>query len=348
MNILQISTEQMWTGGERQNWYQIKGLLKAKKSVEVLCLKDYPLYEKLKKIKVVIHPVKNSLQAFLFLAKYGKEYDLLHSQTPSALDLCSATRPFHHRSIVHTQRFEIPTNILNRFRYSLADHIVPISKTLCPSLQQLGMKKMTVIPDIIEKKKLNHTRAEKLLERLQLQNKKVIATIASFIPSKDPWTMVAAIQELLKIRKDFVFLHFGEGILRSEIEELLRKEKLDSYYRIMGLNQNVEDYFHIFDVFAMSSTEEGLGSNVLDAFIYGVPVVSTDAGGLSEIVKDCGILCTVKNPKGLAKGMNQLLEDSSLRNDYIQKGDQRATQGHESSLITKRYLDLFTKLMIEK
>ena len=67
----------------------------------------------------------------------------------------------------------------------------------------------------------------------------------------------------------------------------------------------------------MSSQEEGLGSSVLDAFIYKVPVVSTDAGGLKETVEGRGLLCHVKDSKCMADSINRILEDKLLREKLV-------------------------------
>ncbi len=69
-----------------------------------------------------------------------------------------------------------------------------------------------------------------------------------------------------------------------------------------------------FDVFAMSSCMEGRGGIVLDAFAARVPVVSTAAGGLPEMVRDgeTGLLVPVGEHEGMAQAIVRLLEDEDL------------------------------------
>ena len=55
------------------------------------------------------------------------------------------------------------------------------------------------------------------------------------------------------------------------------------------------------DVYVMSSREEGLGTSVLDAMARGIPVASTSAGGLPEMLHEgAGILVPPRNPEALA------------------------------------------------
>jgi glycosyltransferase involved in cell wall biosynthesis len=64
----------------------------------------------------------------------------------------------------------------------------------------------------------------------------------------------------------------------------------------------------------MSSREEGLGTSVLDALARGIPVASTDAGGLPEILEGgTGLLVPAGNPSALADAVERIVTDPALR-----------------------------------
>ena len=66
--------------------------------------------------------------------------------------------------------------------------------------------------------------------------------------------------------------------------------------------------------FVMSSREEGLGTSVLDAMALGVPVASTTAGGLPEMLADgAGLLVPPGDPTALADAVARILTDPTLR-----------------------------------
>jgi glycosyltransferase involved in cell wall biosynthesis len=146
-------------------------------------------------------------------------------------------------------------------------------------------------------------------------------------------------------RKDFVFLHFGTGELENEMRKLIEEYELSNVYYLTGFKENVEDFFSILNVFMMSSELEGLGSSVLDAFIYKVPVVSTDAGGLHELLQDGrGILCKKNSPELLASGAEQLLTNPKMILDMTGKAVEYIKQFHSLEYITKQYVDLINEL----
>jgi glycosyltransferase involved in cell wall biosynthesis len=184
-------------------------------------------------------------------------------------------------------------------------------------------------------------RANVFNEKLGIGNRKIVATTSALVPHKDPLTMVEAVRDLLEMRDDFVFLHFGAGVLRKNVETRIEEYGIGEVYRLLGHHDGVEDYFSIFDIFVMSSQEEGFGSSVLDAFIYRVPVVSTDAGGLKESVGENGILCAVKDHGCLAEYINKILDDTDLRADLVEKGYVYASGVYSESRIIGQYLDIF-------
>ncbi len=346
LHVLQINTEKTWRGGERQTIYILQGLREEGLSVSLLCLKNSPLHLKAQKQGFKTFAVKNNLEAILFLANYGKNFDILHAQAAKAQTQAVLTKPFHKRPIVYTRRVDFrPRGILTKFKYTSTDKIVVISYAIKNILEEFGIRNTIVIPSFFVPKKFDNKKSFQLKESLKLGNKKVVATIAALVPHKDPFTMVRAIKELTKIRKDFVFLHFGQGELYKEVACLISELSLEDYYFLMGFHDQVEDYFSIFDVFVISSEQEGLCSSILDAFFYKVPVVSTDAGGLKELVKDRGILCPKKDFKCLAKAINLIIENKNLKSKLIQKAYIEVVQKYNLQTNIKKYLQVYKQVI---
>ena len=143
------------------------------------------------------------------------------------------------------------------------------------------------------------------------------------------------------MREDFVFLHFGDGDMKEEVQLKIAECGLQAIYSLKGYQNNVEDIFSVLDVFTMSSTEEGLGSSVLDAFIYKVPVVSTNAGGLNDLLQDGrGIACAIKNASMIASGVNDLLNNAVKKQQMVDKAFEYVNRFHSMEYITNQYIEL--------
>ncbi len=345
MKILQVNTEKTWRGGERQTLYVCQGLIKAGCDIALLCLEGYPLAKKAKAAGITTHEVKSHRASFSFLSINGKEYDIIHAQSAKGQTNAIASKMFHQKPVVYTRRVDF--NIkggLSKWKYQQTDKLVAISTAIKNIMQKQGLSNISVIPSVVQQKKLDVERAKNTLKTLNPNDKKVIATIAAMVPHKDPLTMVAAIAELKALRDDFIFLHFGDGELEPQMKKTITQKGLQDIYHLMGYLENVEDFYSVFEVFTMSSQEEGLGSSVLDAFLYKVPVASTDAGGLKETVEDRGLLSPIHDPKALAENIHKLLNQPELAQELTTKAHKDVLGNYSLEKTTQEYLKIYQEL----
>ena len=80
------------------------------------------------------------------------------------------------------------------------------------------------------------------------------------------------------------------------------------------------------DVVCLSSREEGMGSVLLDALAFGRPIAATRAGGIPEVVGDCGLLVPVEDPNALGEAIARLIQDSALAARFRAGSRERAAE----------------------
>lgn len=343
MNILELNFERTWRGGERQTLYNMIGFKNAGHNVVLLCRKGYPLEAKAKAADFKVASFKNIFGAILYLLFRCRQYRVLHAQTSHILTYCVFTKPFHRAKIIFTRRVDfVPHGGMTKLKYKLTDTIVGVSTAVKKILEHFVNKPVTVIPDIAEARELNRQRVLQFFKDQRINtDKHIIGTTAALVPHKDPLTMVEAIKNLLELRNDFVFLHFGTGDLDGAVREKIKEYGLQEVYKQLGFVEDAEDFFSVFEVFVMSSEEEGLGSSVLDAFLYKVPVVSTDAGGLADLIADGrGILCRKHAPQMIADGIDLVLKQQELDKEMTDRAYVYASKYHSIDYITQQYLAL--------
>ena len=96
----------------------------------------------------------------------------------------------------------------------------------------------------------------------------------------------------------------------------------------------------------LSSRHEALGSSVLDAFVYGVPVAATMAGGLPELLdQGRGYLCAVGDAQALAQAMDDMLDQPDTARQQAAKARRWALQEHSPTTMVQRYLRLYGQLV---
>ena len=124
---------------------------------------------------------------------------------------------------------------------------------------------------------------------------------------------------------DWHFLLCGEGndeaLFREQIGDLTNIE-------LVGWVDNVGDYLEALDVFVYPSLHEALGSTLLDAMQFGLPIVASNVDGIPDIVEDGvnGHLVEPENAEQLLEGIRAILADTNgrleMRSRNMEKADQ--------------------------
>lgn len=108
----------------------------------------------------------------------------------------------------------------------------------------------------------------------------------------------------------------GDGPLKAFLKELSDKLKLNSSLKILGYLSDKDKFRYLAagDIFVLPSLHEGLGIAFMEAMACGLPVVTTDSGGQTDIVVDGrnGFLVPVRDPDELAKIILVLYNNRSL------------------------------------
>jgi glycosyltransferase involved in cell wall biosynthesis len=143
----------------------------------------------------------------------------------------------------------------------------------------------------------------------------IVGNVAALAAHKGQKHLVAAARLVLREVPDARFLIVGEGELREQLERQIKHLALERHVLLPGFRTDVLGLMKTFDIFAMSSVTEGLGSAVLEAMACSRPVVSTRAGGLPEVVVDgeTGLLVPPADEPALARAIVELLTDPGRR-----------------------------------
>lgn len=147
---------------------------------------------------------------------------------------------------------------------------------------------------------------------------------------------------LLADRKDLVWLLLGSG--RDELDLKARARDLDRV-EFIGQVSEVGTYLDRADLFVFPSLMEGLGSSLLDAMAYGLPIVATRVGGIPDIVgPDNGLLVPPDDPEALASAVAQLCEDPRLCN-AMAEANRRKAYAYSAEAMAQRYAALYDRLV---
>lgn len=171
-------------------------------------------------------------------------------------------------------------------------------------------KEIDVIPNFIRTEKYRKNYVRSVRQKYAAEGQKVLMHISNFRPVKRVQDIVRAFA-IIRERIPSKLIFIGDGPERYNAESLCRELGTCNDTVFLGKFKSTEGVLSSADLFVLSSETESFGVSALEAMASGVPVVSTNGGGLPELNKHgySGMLCDVGNIDQLAASAIYLLED---------------------------------------
>ena len=266
----------------------------------------------------------------------------------------------------------IKTNIflwVERFLGLFTDKIITVSERLREEILRfrIGNKKKTIsIPLGLELNKLLKTEQYKGQLRAELgvsTETKLVGIIARLVPIKNHKMFIDGISKLKAQKLDVKvkFLVIGDGEQRNELESYVKKEGLAKDVFFLGFRKDMEKIYADLDAVVLTSLNEGSPVALIEAMAAGKPVVSTDVGGVIELIgnndqtfasneqrysiTNCGVLLKSVDEDGLAGAMKELLENESLRGMLGVEGRKRVYPRYDISRLVVDIKQLYEELL---
>ncbi|MBD0331453.1 MAG: glycosyltransferase, partial [Chitinophagaceae bacterium] len=142
-------------------------------------------------------------------------------------------------------------------------------------------------------------------------------------------------------------LFVGDGPERTTAEELSRDLGVCDDMRFVGKQEQMEDILAIADLFLLTSEYESFGLAALEAMAAGVPVISTNAGGLSEINVNgvTGYMGNVGDVETMSRCAIEILSDDRTLNQFKENAAAQARR-FDINNIVPLYEKLYEKFLI--
>ncbi len=179
------------------------------------------------------------------------------------------------------------------------------------------------------------------------QNNEVILThISNFRPVKRVVDLVDVMGHLIP-KYPVKLLMVGDGPERSRMEQICRERGLCDHIQFLGKQQNVEQVLACSDLFLLPSEDESFGLAALEAMACGLPVVTTNAGGLPEVNIDgqTGFTVDVGDTIAFADRIARIISDRPFYFQLSRNAKKRAHAEFNSEKIVPQYLGYYEKII---
>jgi glycosyltransferase involved in cell wall biosynthesis len=159
--------------------------------------------------------------------------------------------------------------------------------------------------------------------------------------------LIGALRLLKDTEPDIRLVIIGEGPQRDELEREVRRLGLQSRVLLPGFRPDARKYLAFFAVFVLSSSTEGLPMSLLEAMCAGVPIVSTRAGGVPEVLREgrAGILVDAPTSEQLAACISRLRHDEGLRTQLADQAASIVRECYTSRSMAVKYDNIYQSLI---
>jgi glycosyltransferase involved in cell wall biosynthesis len=150
----------------------------------------------------------------------------------------------------------------------------------------------------------------------------VVSTVGRLTAIKNHELFLEAAAVLAAEDPAAVFLIVGDGERRGELARIAQARGIADRTRFLGWRRDLPTIYGATDVFLLTSRNEGTPVALIEALAAGVPGVSTDVGGVRDVIEDgvSGVLAPPGDARALASGVSALLRDAAWRRDMGERG----------------------------
>jgi glycosyltransferase involved in cell wall biosynthesis len=338
LRILHITESNGFSGGVNQSYQLAKGLSAMGHINYFAAPENGILYQMVKKENFNAFNFKPNgsldIKTIKNLKKLFEEYrfDVVHTHHSRAHHYSFIAKKISdYKPVIIASRrviHPIPKNIFAEIRYKSKDidAYIAVCEYVKKILTDYGIdeKKVFVIYSGVDTKRFRPQDVDfEFKKSLRLNNNDfVISHIGNFSDEKGQIYTVKAAKILADKGYRFKLLFAGMRTDSEDIKKLFKDNQLSLDYGVfLGLRMDVENILNITDISVNSSIRgEALSGSIRESLASGVPVVASDIGGNSEIVKDGynGFLFKPSKYEDLAQKIEIFVKNHNLRKEFSQ------------------------------
>jgi len=207
-------------------------------------------------------------------------------------------------------------------------------------------KEIRVIPNFIDLDRFKKSNKSHFKRAICPNGEKVVVHVSNFREVKRVPEVVSVFKKILDGGVAAKLLLVGDGPDRQKAEQRCRDLGIYEEVRFLGKQENVEEILSIADLFLIPSGSETFGLAALEAMSCGVPVISSDIGGLPEVNKhgETGYLCGLDDVDCMGDYGVKILSDEKLHEELSKNARKRAEHFEMDKVVTE-YENYYKEIM---
>lgn len=343
-------------GGQSVQAARLMERLREESSLDVSFLPINPPFPgPLKKIQAIkyVRSVRTTLLYWMTLLARVRRYDLIHIYAASYFSFLISPTPallvskLYGKKTVLNYHSGQAEDHLKRWRRTatrtlrLADRIVVQSNYLVDVFARFGLAAQAIF---------NHIEIDSFRFRERRPLRPLFLSNRNLEPHYNVGSVLRAFARVQKRYGEARLTVVGDGSQRSELERLARELNLRNT-ELTGLvaPDKMPELYDAADIYLNGSEIDNMPLSILESFAAGLPVVTTDAGGIPYIVADgeTGLLVRRNDDEMMASSAIRLLEDNDLAMRIATRARQECRR-YTWTAVRSEWLALYQELACER
>jgi poly(glycerol-phosphate) alpha-glucosyltransferase len=206
------------------------------------------------------------------------------------------------------------------------------------------------VPNAADNENFIHLDPRPFIDKYKLHDKKIILFVGIINQAKRPDLLIRALEKVVKIIPDAHLLIVGpDGGMLSKVKELGKALNLENHFTCTGPLYGMEKQqaYKSAKLFVLPSDLDAYPLVLMEALSHGLPVVTTDSRGPSDIIENgkTGFVVPKRNVEQIADRIIKLLSDEKLYNKMSQNARDTAIKKYKADSITQQIENIYFELL---
>lgn len=228
-----------------------------------------------------------------------------------------------------------------------SDAVTAVSHSLkADTLEHFQIRReIHVIPNFIDFTRFNKKPREHFKKAIAPNNEKILVHTSNFRKVKRVDDVIRVF-EIVQKSISAKLLLIGDGPERSHIEKVCRELNVCDKVTFLGKQEAIEEILSVCDLFLLPSERESFGLSALEAMACEVPVISSNAGGLPEVIENGvnGFLSNVGDVDKMAQDALYILSDEQILTQFRKNALLKSKEFDLNHILTE-YVELYTSVL---
>lgn len=248
--------------------------------------------------------------------------------------------------VIRTVHADAKFSPLQRFCIRKGDLIFGCSEQVVNNLRNfVPNRKLKLLNNALGTLSLKIKQPEDILKRMGLhKHDTIVLSLGKLEIYKGYDILIEAFRRVFEKEPNTILLIGGDGSERNALERQISTGGMKEHVRLLGFVNNAHELLEICDVYVNSSRTEGLPMTLIEAMAHRKPIIATDVGGNSEVVRnnETGFLVPPERSDMIASALLELIKNRTLQEKLGEGGftlfQEKYTIEKHCDILTKEYL----------